>query len=328
MAMCLMKPFEFITDNFDRSRTITNILDQTVNSTTSLFSTLGEIAPDTLSDSHIGLLKYIVAYIKSRGIPQDSILEKINRLDVALSFRMSGFVDQQQQKFLLDSKSPSATTSSIYVPAENYDIIFNVGAPVATVAISGVIFEKTQGGWIATGYDDIHPYFEYHQALASQRDPVISVGGVSETFLDWTTDKNYNNGTIVRYSNDFYRALRTHNSGDSFDNTVWQKLSDIPKVGAVEAQRRRTFNTLSVKRISYGTLFTTVQQVVDFLLGYESYLKSLGFRFDRYDPENQVSQDWLSSAKEFMFWTKHNWEQGSLIAISPVAQKVDVVVAV
>ena len=328
MAMCLMKPFEFITDNFDRSRTTTNLLDQTVNNATSLFSTLDEIAPNTLSDSHIGLLKYIVAYVKSRGIPQDSILEKINRLDVALSFRMSGFVDQQQQKFLLDSKNPSATTSSIYVPAENYDIIFNVGAPVATVAISGVIFEKTEGGWIATGYDDIHPYFEYHQALTSQRDPVISVGGVSETFLDWTTDKNYNNGTIVRYSNDFYRALRTHNSGDSFDTTVWQKLSDIPKVGAVEAQRRRTFNTLSVKRISYGTLFTTVQQVVDFLLGYESYLKSLGFRFDRYDPENQVSQDWLSSAKEFMFWTKHNWEKGSLIAISPVAQKVDVVVPV
>ena len=328
MAMCLMKPFEFITDNFDRSRTTTNIIDQTVNSTTNLFGTLDEIVPDSLSDLHIGLLKYIVAYVKSRGINQDTILEKINKLDVALSYRMSGFVDQQQQKFLLDSKSPAATTSSIYVPAENYDIIFNVGSPVATVAISGVIFEKTEGGWIATGYDDIHPYFEYHQALASQRDPLISVGGVSETFLDWTADKNYNNGTLVRYSNDFYRALRTHNSGDSFDTTAWQKLSDIPKVGAVEALRRRTFNTLAVKRVSYGTLFTSIQQVVDFLLGYESYLKGLGFRFDRYDPENQVSQDWLSSAKEFMFWSKHNWELGSLISISPVAEKVDVIIPV
>ena len=328
MAMCLMKPFEFITDNFDRSRTTTNILGQTVNSETLLFSTPDQLAPASLSDAHIGLLKYIVAYVKSRGISQNSILEKIANLDVALSYRMSGFVDQQQQKFLLDSKSPSATTSSIFVPAENYDIIFNVGAPVTTVAISGVIFEKTEGGWIATGYDDIHPYFEYHQALPSQRDPVISVGGVSETFLDWTPDKTYNNGTLVRFSNEFYRALRTHNSGDAFDNSLWQKLSGIPKVGAVEAQRRRTFNTLAVKRVSYGTRFTSIQQVVDFLLGYESYLKSLGFKFDRYDSENQVSQDWLSSAKEFMFWTKHNWELGSLIAISPVAEKVDVMVPV
>ena len=328
MAMCLMKPFEFITDNFDRSRTITNILDQTVNSQTSLFVTLLQTTPSSLSEPHIGLLKYIVAYIKSRGLPENSIIEKIAKLDVALSLRMSGFVDQQQQKFLLDSKSPAATTSSIYVPAENYDIIFSVGTPVATVAISGVIFEKTQGGWIATGYDDIQPYFEYHQALASQQDPVISVGGISASFLDWTVDKNYNNGVLVRYANNFYRALRTHNSSNSFDNTLWQKLSALPKTGAVEAQRRRRFNTLAVKRISYGTLFTTVQSVVDFLLGYESYLKSLGFVFDRYDPENQVSQDWLSSAKEFMFWTKHNWELGSLIAVSPMAQKTQVTIPV
>ncbi len=328
LAMCLMKPFEFITDNFDRSRTTTNILDQTVNTQTSLFATLDQTVPSSLSEPHIGLLKYIVAYVKSRGLPENSIIEKIAKLDVALSLRMSGFVDQQQQKFLLDSKSPAATTSSIYVPVENYDIIFSVGAPVATVAISGVIFEKTEGGWIATGYDDLHPYFEYHQALVSQQDPVISVGGISATFLDWTADKNYNNGVLVRYANDFYRALRTHNSGDSFDKTQWQKLSDLPKTGAVEAQRRRRFNTLAVKRVSYGTLFTTIQSVVDFLLGYESYLKSLGFVFDRYDPENQVSQDWLSSAKEFMFWTKHNWELGSLIAISPMAQKTQVTIPV
>ena len=328
LAMCLMKPFEFITDNFDSSRTVINILGQTVNSVTSLFSTLDELAPDSLADSHIGLLKYIGAYVKSRGLSQNTIIEKIDKLDVALSYRMSGFVDQQQQKFLLDSKNPSATSANIYVPAENYDIIFNISTPVDSVAISGVIFEKTEGGWIATGYDDIHPYFEYHQALVGQRDPVISVGGISETFLDWTTNKNYNNGTLIRYSNIFYRALRTHTSADVFDNTVWQKLGDIPKVGAVEAQRRRLFNTLAVKRVSYGTLFTSIQQVVDFLLGYESYLKSLGFRFDRYDTENQVSQDWLSSAKEFMFWTKHNWELGSLITLSPVAQKIDVFVPV
>jgi len=328
MAMCLMKPFEFITDNFDRSRTSINILGQTVNNTTSLFSTLDKVAPGKLSDPHIGLIKYITAYVKSRGLSQDTTIEKIDKLNVGLSYRMSGFVDQQQQKFLLDSKSPAATTSSIYVPAENYDIIFNVSAPVATVAFSGVIFEKTEGGWIVTGYDDIHPYFKYHQALTSQRDPLISVGGISATFLEWTSNKNYNNGVLIRYSNDFYRALRTHNSGDVFDSTAWQKLSVIPKIGAVEALRRREFNTLAVKRVSYGTLFTSIQQVVDFLLGYESYLKELGFRFNRYDKENQVSQDWLSSVKEFMFWTKHNWELGSLLAVSPVAQKVDVIIPV
>ena len=63
---------------------------------------------------------------------------------------------------------------------------------------------------------------------------------------------------------------------------------------------------------------------MDFLLGYESYLKSNGFIFDRYDPENQVSQDWLSAAKEFMFWTKNNWQEGAIISLSPGAQKIQI----
>jgi hypothetical protein len=48
----------------------------------------------------------LVGYTKSRGLPVDTLWNKINNLDVALSYRMSGFVDQQQQKFLLDSKTP------------------------------------------------------------------------------------------------------------------------------------------------------------------------------------------------------------------------------
>lgn len=328
MAMCLMKPFEFISDSFDRSESVLNILNQSMYKDTDLFTTKNDLTSRPLSDQHVGLLKYLVGYIKSRGISADTILDKINNLDVALSYRMSGFVDQQQQKFLLDSKNPSASTSSIYIPNENYDIIFNVGAPIASVSYSGVILEKTEGGWIATGYDDIHPYFNYHQPMPNQRDPLISVGGVSEAFLDWAPDKSYNNGTIVRYSNDFYRALRTHRSDTAFENSFWQKLAEIPKIGAVEALRRRSFNTLSAKQLSYGTKLTSIQQVVDFLLGYESYLKSQGFRFDRYDTENQTSQDWFTSAKEFMFWTKHNWEVGSLIALSPAAERVDVTVPV
>ena len=328
LAFCLMKPFEFITDGFDRSTNVLNNLDQNVHTDTDLFVTIPDIVTHGSSKNTVGLTKYLVSYTLSRGLSVDTLWDKISNLDVALSYRMSGFVDQQQQKFLLDSKSPSATTSSIYIPNENYDIIFNVSSPIASVAYSGVILEKVEGGWVITGYDDVQPYFNYHTPLASQKDPIISVGGVSEAFLDWTENKIYNNGTLLRYSNDFYRALKTHNSGSLFDKSNWQKLGVVPKIGAVEAQRRRVFNTLSVKRLSYGTQFTTIQQVVDFLLGYESYLNSVGFKFDKYDPENKTSQDWLSASKEFMFWTKHNWEIGSLISISPAAEKINITLSV
>ena len=325
MAMCLMKPFEFITDSFDLSKTKLNKKDQTVDIGTNLYLTISDITiPQETTDLSTGLVKYLVSYIKSKGIDVTLIEEKISNLDVSLSSRLSGFVDQNQQKYLLDSKSPNSTTSSVFVPPENYDIIFNISSPISFVSYSGVVLEKTEGGWIVTGYDDIQPYFNYFSVMPNQRDPLISVGGVSETFVDWAESKIFNNGTLVRHLNAFYRALRTHNSGNSFDESQWQKLPGIPKVGAVEAFKRRIFNTLSIKKLSYGTRLTTIQQVVDFLLGYEEYLKSQGFVFDNYDIENQVSQDWTTSCKEFMFWTKHNWANGSLITLSPAAQKINV----
>jgi len=329
IAMSLLKPFEFITDSFDRSRTKLNLLGQTISSATNNFIRLSDIViPTTGGELATGLVKYLVDYAKSKGTPKDVLITKIKNLDVQLSTRMSGFVDKSQQKYLLDSKSPSSASSGVFIPPEDYNIIFNVSAPVATITYGGVILEKTSGGWIITGYDDVNPYFDYLEAISSQSDPLISVGGVSEDFIEWTVDKSFNNGQIVRYREKFYRALKTHISGESFDTTLWKQLAKVPLVGAIEAFNRKAFNTISRKKLSYGTKFTNVQSVVDFLLGYEAYLKTQGFVFDEYDRENQSSRDWTTSCKEFMFWTKHNWAVGSLITLSPSANKINVTIPV
>jgi hypothetical protein len=327
-AMCLMRPFDFISDSFDRSRVKLNKIGQTVHTSTDLFITLDDIViPEDGGAQTSGLVNYLVDYAKSIGISVDEVSRKIKNIDVQLSTRLSGFVDKGQQKYLLDSKSPKSASSSIFVPPENYDIIFNVSTPIASVAYSGVILEKVNGGWVITGYDDVHPYFNYYEPSPEQKGPTISVGGVSETFVSWQSNKLFSNGQICRHDNMFYRALKTHTSTNVFDETLWKKLAKLPLVGAVEALRRRKFN-LGVKRLTYGTKLITIQEVVDFLLGYEQYLKSQGFKFDRYDSENQTAQDWTTSCKEFMFWTRHNWAIGSLITLSPAAQKLDITIPV
>ena len=324
MAMCLMKPFEFITDSFDRSRTKLNVVGHTVNSLTGLYITLDDIViPDAGGELSAGLVKYLASYLKSRGVSLPTIQSKIQNIDVNLSSRLSGFVDKAQQKYLLDSKNPNSTSGSIFVPQENYDIIFNVSAPIAYVEYSGVILEKVNGGWVVSGYDDIHPYFKILKPYESQSDALISVGGVTEDFVNWEAGKSFGNGQVAKYRDAFYRALKTHISNVTFDTTLWKKIPKLSMVGAVEAFRRTNFELVPTN-VSYGSQFNTIQQVVDFLLGYEAYLKSQGFKFDRYDPENQVSQDWLTSSKEFMFWTRHNWAVGSLITLSPSAEKINI----
>ena len=326
IALCLLRPFEFIIANFDRSKTKRNVVNQLVATSTDTFITVKDllfpIAGTRLSS---GLSTYIASYIKYKGKSvEDTAQDKISNINVRLSSRLSGFVDSEQQKYLLDSKSPNSASSSIFVPTENYNIIFNVSSPIASISYSGIIFEKTEGGWVVNGYDDVNPYFNYYPVVANQKDPVITIGGVSDTFVNWEPNQLYNNGQIVEYRNTFYRAKKTHTGTDLFDGSEWVKLPELPIKGGVTAQRRRNFNKFLAEKLSYGTKLTSVQQVVDFMLGYQAWLEDQGFVFENYDSQNQVVQDFITGAKEFMFWTRHDWAIGSLITISPGAQSLSI----
>ena len=329
-AITLLKPFEFITDNFNKSSITTNKLGQTVNLQTNLFPTLNDIIYENTVETPVsGLVIYVTNYLKSTASLTTDLKDIVSNITVKLSNRISGFVDQEQQKYILDSKNPKSTSGSVFVPPENYDIIFNVSSPMFNLAYSGIILEKVNAGWKISGYDNAVPVFYYYQPTNSQSDPIISVGGMSDSFLDWTADKFYGNGVICRFKDNFYRCLSSHTSGSEFQENpnnviLWKRLPALPMTGAIEAFRRRNFNKLKVKTLSYGTILTTIQQVVDFILGYQEYLKSVGFIFDQYDTNNSSPLDWFTSAKEFMFWSKHNWSTNSLLTLSPAASYIKI----
>ena len=71
--------------------------------------------------------------------------------------------------------------------------------------------------------------------------------------------------------------------------------------------------------VPYGTVFTSKQEVVDFLLGYGKYLESQGFNFDKFSNELKEISNWELSAKEFVYWTTQGWAPGSAITLSPGA---------
>ena len=71
--------------------------------------------------------------------------------------------------------------------------------------------------------------------------------------------------------------------------------------------------------VPYGTVFNTTQQVINFLVGYGKYLESQGFIFDRFSNEIREINNWETSAKEFLYWTRQGWAPGSAITLSPGA---------
>lgn len=317
IAAVLLRPFEVITTAISGPNVKINKIGQLVSTSNNKF-----LQKDNLyKEDDISLAYYIASYLRERNLNLSTFTDIFNNLDVNLSHRLSGFVDPQQHRFLLDSKSPRSTSSNIFLPVENQQIIFNVSAPIQTLTYSGVLIEKTDKGYRINGYDGLDPYFRYHKALQSNNDPLISVGGVSEGFVEWTEEKFYGNGVVVRYNNSYYRSLESHNSGTSFDNKKWKKLPDLPKTGASTAFRRKLFNS-KVQKLSYGTILTSNQQVVDFLLGYEYYLESQGFSFEDYDTDLKAAKNWSTSCKEFLYWTQHNWAPGALISLSPSSQNI------
>jgi hypothetical protein len=108
-----------------------------------------------------------------------------------------------------------------------------------------------------------------------------------------------------------------------FDATKFAKLPSLPLKGGRSATFSKKFNDFQPVTIPYGTLFKTVQEVVDFLLGYGKWLEANGFLFEFYDGEEKIISNWETSAREFLFWTTQNWGEGTLLALSPAADEIN-----
>ena len=66
----------------------------------------------------------------------------------------------------------------------------------------------------------------------------------------------------------------------------------------------------------------TIQEVVDFLQGYEHNLKQKGFSFDYSKRETEAIENWTLSIKEFLFYITQNWAVGTIITLSPGANRL------
>jgi hypothetical protein len=326
VALSLLTPCDFITKSFNRLAVKRNIIGQLVNTTTNKLLTNSDFAFSTTTGTTnlFGTVNYVVALLITQTKLPSVIANKLGNIEVKLSNRLSGFVDKSQFSYVLDSRTPQSASSSIYVPPENFEIVFNVSSPIQSVVYSGVVVEKRADGWKIYGYDKLNPTFKYYEALPTNADYLISVGGVSENFVVWAANKFYGKGMIVSYNNLYYRAKSNHTSGTDFDLTAWQIISKLPLVGATEALNRTYFDKDTVLEMQYGTVKTSIQEVADFIFGYGTYLIAQGIVFDGYNSDLQVARDWTTSVKEFLYWTSHNWDVGSIVTLSPAAEELEI----
>ena len=324
-SLFVNQPNNVLATAWDRQRQTRNIAGQLVYNNSTQMRIEDLQFPNTInSDTRTytsGLVNYVYDYMTSSVTTSYmDYVEEVKQIDNRMSFRIGGFSTKDKFKLILDSRTP-LNQGNVFVPEENYQIFLNTSTPVKTINYSGVIIEKQSYGFVVRGYNTQQPYFYYNAPFNLDNDPLVNVGGISQSFLLWDERKTYAVGQVVENENSYYRVTEAHTSSTEFDQSKFAKIPAIPLVGGREAYFRSTFSKTPTK-VPYGTTFETIQEVVDFVVGYQDYLEEQGFVFDYYNTEEQFVSDWATSAKEFMFWTTQNWGDGAVITISPAADQL------
>ena len=313
LTSMILQPSKTFGTLLDRSRIVRNIAGQLVYKDTGLRIRPQDIKlPSIYSSSDnvqtAGIINYIVDYILSDNLKSySSYAYDLTNITAKLSYRLGAFTSKEKFNLILDSKTP-LSQGSVFVPQEDYSIILNTSSPVKKISYSAVIITKLPDGFEIKGYSNSAPYFKYYGW--TQTGITINVGGISESYSLWTGGSQYAAGKIVEYNNRYYRSLALHTTTAIFSPSNYQLLSSLPVIGGKTASLRKAWDRTSPITIPYGTKFTSIQEVVDFLQGYGEYLKDEGFVFDNFNTTLGVVTNWESSAKEFLFWTTQNWSTG------------------
>ena len=314
---------EIIIDVAGRNLSITDngggmSVSQVRNAISAGFSEKGKADELGLFGNHLSFNSDTIFYSTSEGLYVNYVDENNTNVDFWDEFHIDADEDGE---LLLDSRSPF-NEGNVFVPDENYEVFLNKSSVIDLVSYSGVIIEKKPAGFVVRGYDTTNPYFKYFKVRELSDDPVVNVGGISESFVRWFADQSYVEGQIVEFDNEYYTVKVAHRSGVNFEVSNFVKLAELPVSGGRNAFFRRQFDKTppisnSIKEIAYGTLFTDIQSVVDFLLGYGHWLETRGFDFNFFNPDINLVENWTLSAKEFLFWTTQNWANNSVITLSP-----------
>lgn len=90
--------------------------------------------------------------------------------------------------------------------------------------------------------------------------------------------------------------------------------------GGVSVVHYSTFKN-EYNEVKYNTVFTSIQELYNTILGYGEYLNDVGWIFNLYDDNGELI-DWKSSAKEFIKWIASRPNVDTVILLNPGYQYI------
>jgi hypothetical protein len=342
--LALTKPADYCAKMYDLSRMEKNAAGQWVYTGNQFLNVKDTQVFDDLGTLTAGYSEIVSEVGNQRNAGYISALkEDLTYLDMNLFYKAGGFISKNTMQVIIDAYSPTSTDPGSLLSPQDYDLFLNISNPVNSIALSGMIIQKIDTGYLLKGYDTKNPYFTINKPVHTNASYVINVGGKISPYVVWTpssplgqttaneiaftsasaapTTNFYQQGQIVKYGNAFYRVVASHTAESTFNISLYAKMSSLPASGGVNLSVSNTF-AKETTRVSYGTMFSSIQEIFDVIIGYGHYLESQGFVFDSYDSDYVTTLDWLHSGKEFAYWTTQNWSNNSTINLAPFSSQI------
>jgi hypothetical protein len=343
--LALTKPAIYASLMYDTSRMNLNIAGQWTYGNTQQFLNPKNIV---IHGDNRNLTSGYGVYVSEYGQKRSSnyiaeLKTDLTYFNINLFYKVGGFISKNNMIVTIDAYNPTSVDPGAILPQEDYSLFLNVSSPIETANISGIVIQKSNGAFIVKGYDQYSGFFNVYQPIRNNSTSALTVGGISESYVKWSSAASagptglsavettsaksaintlfYTQGQLVFYNNKYYRVKISHTPESSFNESLYVQLPALPVTGGVTVQRALGFSS-QLTKIPYGTTFSTVQEVYDFIIGYGHFLESRGFIFDEYNADIGEPLDWNFTGKEFLFWTSQNWVDNSIITLSPFATQI------
>ena len=182
----------------------------------------------------------------------------------------------------------------------------------------------TKFGYRISGYDDLNPVFYTLNWDKSSPKKVWNSNGDDAVLEQWQSGSFYKLDGYVTFNKKAYVSLDDHQSTQSFESDLydgkWKLLANWPLVNTINAHGYKEVLDDEISSYNYGDILFDVDEVAQLLIGYQEYLKIMGWSFDDKD-EFSAPVNFETLLIQFLDWSRETHVVGDFVTLTPIFTK-------
>jgi hypothetical protein len=175
-------------------------------------------------------------------------------------------------------------------------------------------------GYRIHGYDEFNPVFYTLDWDTTSGRVTYNTSGDPLDISSWMEGTYYRLDEYVVYNGQPYVCLRSHTATTIFDDNIedWKQVKTWPSTNVVTANGYSELQLDQVRTYNYGDILKTIDEVAHLFIGYEGYLRAIGWNFTDVNDNDSSIIDFKTLLLKFLDWTTEERTVGEFITLTPL----------